>query len=144
MADPAGPGDIPDGAAIVLDASVMVDLLLDTEASAAIRSAVRGHPLVVPSHFDAEVLSAIGRLHRAGDLTESAATARIERLAGAPLRREPLAPLLAGAWGRREHTRLADALYLELAASLDTVVLTTDRRLARAHPTVTAVPEDLT
>jgi predicted nucleic acid-binding protein len=70
MADPARPGGrssgISDGAAIVLDASAMVDLLLDTEASAAIRSAVSGHPLAVPAHFDAEILSAIGRLQAAG------------------------------------------------------------------------------
>lgn len=127
---------------VVLDASAMVDLLLDTEASPAIQVAVRGRALAVPSHFDAEVFSAIGRLHRSGELDDSAATARIERLAGAPLERQPIAPLLVGAWGRSEHTRLADALYLELAAQLDTIVITTDRRLARAHPAATVVPDD--
>jgi predicted nucleic acid-binding protein len=65
---------------------------------------------------------------------------RIERLASAPIRREPLAPLLSGAWARRGDTRLTDALYVELAAALDTVVVTTDLRLARAHPTRTHVP----
>ena len=129
--------------ALVLDASAMVDLLLDTTASRAVQSAVRGRPLAVPAHFDAEVLSAIGRLHRAGGLTDSAAHARIERLAAAPLQREPLAPLLIGAWARRDDTRLTDALYLELASVLGTVVLTTDHRLARAHPTQTALPEEL-
>jgi len=133
-----------DASALVLDASAMVDLLLDTAASGAVQSALRGRSLVVPAHFDAEVLSAIGRLHRAGELTESAAAVRIERLVSAPLAREPLAPLLTGAWARRDDTRLADALYLELAAVLDTVVLTTDLRLARAHPTATLVPRELT
>ena len=127
---------------LVLDASAMVDLLLDTTASRAVQSAVRGRPLAVPAHFDAEVLSAIGRLHRAGELTDSEAHARIERLAAAPLQREPLAPLLIGAWARRD-ARLTDALYLELASVLGTVVLTTDHRLARAHPTQTALPEEL-
>ena len=128
--------------ALVLDASAMVDLLLDTTASRAVQSAVRGRPLAVPAHFDTEVLSAIGRLHRAGELTDSAAHARIERLAAAPLQREPLAPLLIGTWARRD-ARLTDALYLELASVLGTVVLTTDHRLARAHPTQTALPEEL-
>jgi predicted nucleic acid-binding protein len=128
---------------IVLDASAMVDLLLDSEVAGAVRSAIRGRPLAVPSHFDAEVLSAIGRLHRSGELTESAATARLERLAAAPLAREPLAPLLAGAWGRRDDTRLADALYLELASTLDTFVITTDRRLARAHPAMARIPGEI-
>jgi len=129
---------------LVLDASAMVDLFLHTAVSGAVQSAIRSRPLSVPAHFDAEVLSAIGRLHRAGELTDSAAAARIERLAAAPLTREPLAPLLAGAWARRDDTRLTDALYLELASVLDTVVPTTDRRLARAHPTATALPEGLT
>lgn len=133
-----------DATSLVIDSSAMVDLLLDTGSAAAVRSAIRGCSLAAPSHFDAEVLSAIGRLHRAGKLTESAAAARIERLAAAPLAREPLAPLLTGAWARRDDTRLADALYLELASVLNTVVLTTNRRLARAHPTATAVPEELT
>lgn len=129
---------------LVLDASAMVDLLLDTGASGTVQSAIRGRPLAVPAHFDAEVLSAIGRLRRAGEVNDSAAAARVERLAVAPLRREPLAPLLMGAWARRDDTRLADAIYLELASALDTVVLTTDHRLARAHPTAIAVPEELT
>ncbi len=70
----------------------------------------------------------------AGSISETTATERIARLAAAPIRREPLAPLLAGAWDRRADTRLTDALYVELAETLDTVVVTTDRRLARAHP----------
>ena len=36
---------------------------------------------------------------------------------------------------------LADALYVELAAQLDTVVITTDRRLARATPLAVAPPD---
>jgi predicted nucleic acid-binding protein len=140
MADSWRSGDT----VLVLDASAMVDLLLDTGESGAVRSAIRGRPLAVPAHFDAEVLSAIGRLHRAGELTDSAAGARVERLAAAPLQRQAIAPLLTGAWARRSDTRLADALYLELASVLDTVVLTTDLRLARAHPTATARPGDLT
>ena len=132
---------MPDTRPIVVDASAMIDLLLDTEASAPVRAAIRDRPLVVPGHFDAEVISAIGRLHRAGDLTESAATSRVERLASAPIQRESLAPLVAGAWARRGDTRLADALYLELASVLETIVVTTDRRLARANPTLTATPD---
>lgn len=134
--------DVGSSAVLVLDASAMVDLLLDTD-TAALQAAVSAGRCVVPAHFDAEVLSAIGRLHRAEELSDEAATARVERLAVAPLSREPLAPLLAGAWARRGDTRLADALYLELAALLDTVVVTTDRRLARAHPGAAVLPEDL-
>jgi predicted nucleic acid-binding protein len=131
------------GPVVVIDASTMVDLLLDTPESETIRSAVRDRPLAVPAHFDAEVLSAIGRLQRSGDLSESASTARIAHLAAAPIDRHPLAPLLVGAWARRDDTRLVDALYLELASTLDTFVLTTDRRLARAHPAAARTPGEI-
>ncbi len=129
---------------VVLDASAMVELLLDTERSSQIRASLRERSLVAPAHFDAEVMSAIGRLQRNGELAERGAATRIERLAQAPIRRAPLAPLLSAAWVRRGDTRLTDALYIELAAALDTVVVTTDLRLARAHPTRTHVPEEST
>ncbi len=129
-----------DRAPLVLDASAMVELLLDTERSSSIRDELRARTLTAPAHFDAEVMSAIGRLRRNGDLSEGNAATRIERLAGAPVRRAPLAPLLAGAWARQGDTRLTDALYIELAHALDTVVITTDVRLALARPDRTHVP----
>ena len=49
--------------------------------------------------------------------------------------------LISGAWKRRDQVSLTDALYVELAAQLDTVVVTTDRRLARATPLAVAPPE---
>ena len=125
----------------MVDASAMVEILLDTERSSQIRDSLRTRSLAAPAHFDAEVMSAIGRLHRSGDLSEQSAASRIERLASAPIRRAPLAPLLGGAWARRGDTRLTDALYIELAEALDTVVVTTDFRLARAHPTRAHVPD---
>jgi predicted nucleic acid-binding protein len=118
---------------LVLDASALVEALLGTELGAAVRRRMRGHQLHAPAHLDAEVLSALGGLHRAGQLSDAAAAAALDELAGAPIQRRPLAGLLSGAWGRRESQRLADALYLELTASLDAArLLTTDARLARS------------
>jgi predicted nucleic acid-binding protein len=95
---------------------------------------MRGRLLHAPAHLDAEVLSALGRLHRAGDLDESTVTAALAELATAPIHRHPLGELLSGAWTRRENQRLVDALYVELAASLTASrLLTTDARLARSH-----------
>jgi predicted nucleic acid-binding protein len=51
-----------------------------------------------------------------------------------------LRELLVGTWARRDQHSLTDALYVELAAQLDTVVVTTDRRLARATPLAVAPP----
>jgi predicted nucleic acid-binding protein len=118
---------------LVLDASAVVEALLGTDLGIKVRTRMRGHRLHAPAHLDAEVLSALGRLHRAGEIPEATVTAALGELAAAPIQRHPLAGLLTGAWARRENQRLVDALYSELTVSLDSVrLLTTDARLARA------------
>ena len=118
--------------ALVVDASAMVELLVGSNLAGAIQTRLQGSELHVPGHFDAEVLSALGRLHRAGDLTARQATERIELVASSPIGRHPLAPLLRGAWRRRQNLRLVDALYVELASQLNAAIVTTDRGLAAA------------
>lgn len=92
-----------------------------------------------PAHFDAEVLSALGRMHRAGVLTVAQVEAALEELRQAPVTRHELSPLLAGAWARRDILRLTDALYVELADTADLVLLTTDPRLAHAWHAADAI-----
>lgn len=112
----------------------MVDLLLGTGRATAIQDRLRGHDLHVPAHFDAEVLSALGRLERAGHLHASDAEKRLDRVSAAPLERCPLAPLLNGAWQRRHNLRLVDALYVELAERMEAPIITVDARLAESAP----------
>ncbi len=57
--------------------------------------------LHAPAHFDAEVTSALGRLQRAGALTEADGDAALAELRQAPVVRHDLVPLLAGAWAGR-------------------------------------------
>jgi predicted nucleic acid-binding protein len=117
---------------LVVDASAIVEALLGTELGIEVRERMHDHQLHAPAHLDAEVLSALGRIHRTGNLQQTTVTTALKELAGAPIRRYPLADLLAGAWKRRDNQRLVDALYSELAALLDAVaLLTTDARLAR-------------
>jgi predicted nucleic acid-binding protein len=124
---------VPPPEALVIDASAVVEALLGTDLGIKVRVRMRGHQLHAPAHLDAEVLSALGRMHHAGELPDSTVAAALGELATAPINRHPLASLLSGAWKRRENQRLADALYTELAASLDSApLLTTDARLARA------------
>ena len=59
-----------------------------------------------------------------------------------PIELVDVGTLLAGTWAAATQRRsLTDALYVELAARLDTVVVTTDRRLARATPLAVAPPD---
>lgn len=85
-----------------------------------------------PAHLDAEVLSAIGRLHRAGLLEADSAEAKIRALAAAPIQRHAVSDLLLGTWARRHQLRLVDAVYVELAVSRDVPLVTTDQRLRDA------------
>lgn len=122
--------------ALVLDASAMVDLLVTVALSDAVRERLMGQDVHVPGHFDAEVLAAVARLTRAGDLTASDAAAHLERLAAMPYERHHTAPLVIGAWHRRGSMRVADALYVELGARLGVPVVTTDAGMAAAASNV--------
>jgi predicted nucleic acid-binding protein len=125
---------------VVVDASVLVDLLADTEVAPAARSRLARAVLHAPAHIDAEVLSALGRMNRAGELATSAVDDGLAHLATVPITRHDLPGLVAGAWSRRADLRLLDALYVELAARLGVRVLTTDHRLVRACPLAEAIP----
>ena len=122
------------GLGIVVDASAIVDLLCGTELAEAVQQRLSDERLLAPAHIDAEVLSALGRLQRAGRITEAEVAKRLELLAEAPLERRPLAQLLAGAWERRHNIRLVDALYVELATQLaDAPLITTDSGMASTY-----------
>lgn len=112
----------------------MVEALLGTPSGLEVRAGMRGHPLHAPAHIDAEVLSALGCMHRAGDVEQPAVRTALEDMVKAPIDRHPLAELLQGAWARRETQRLADALYVELTELLaPATLMTTDGRLARVY-----------
>lgn len=125
-------------AEVVVDASAMVDLLLDNELGGIVRRRLAGHALHAPAHLDSEVLSALGRLHRAGVLEAEAVGDMLRHLVAAPIQRHDVSDLVLGTWSRRHQLRLADALYVELAVSRDLQLVTTDRRL-HAAPAVDVV-----
>ncbi|MGH2868912.1 MAG: type II toxin-antitoxin system VapC family toxin [Solirubrobacteraceae bacterium] len=127
---------------VVVDASALVEALLGTAVGEIVRERIRGRVLHAPAHLDAEVLSALGRLHRAGDLPDATVTAMVGELTQAPIRRHLLAPLLAGAWERRAQLRLVDALYVELADALGSLpLLSTDGRLAQTSALIEFVED---
>jgi predicted nucleic acid-binding protein len=125
---------------VVVDASVMVDLVARTgDRFAAARARLARTAMHAPAHFDAEVLSALGRMQRAGVLTVGQVDAALYELRQAPVTRHGLPSLLTGAWARRDILRLADALYVELADTAGLVLLTTDHRMGRAWPTAEVI-----
>jgi predicted nucleic acid-binding protein len=125
-------------AEVVVDASALVDLLLNNDLGRAVRQRIAGHVLNAPAHIDIEVLSALGRLHRADDLDADTVETKLHQLAAAPIQRHAVHALLVGTWARRHQLRLVDAVYVELAISRELPLVTTDRRL-RATPSVEVV-----
>ena len=116
----------------VVDASVVVELLRRSPRGDAVAARMRGARLAAPAHLDAEVLSALGRLVRAGDAEAAEVSRALERLVRLPVQRLPIAPLVQRAWELRENVALRDGLYLACGESLDATLLTLDGRLARS------------
>ena len=120
---------------IVLDASALVDVLIDQGTAPWVLAQLAGEAVSAPAHQPAEVLSAIGRLRRSGTLTADAAAAALDEAAS--LGTDLLLPTpahLREAHALDGRLRVLDALYVVLARDLDAALVTTDRRLAAASP----------
>lgn len=124
----------------VVDASVVVEVLRRSRRGDAVAAGMRGATLATPAHLDAEVLSALGRLVRAGDAAAARVTRALERLVRLPVERLPIAPLVQRAWELRENIALHDGLYIACAETLNATLLTLDGRLARSAPVPVELP----
>lgn len=116
----------------VVDASVVVDLLVAHPRAATVREALAGIDGVAPALLDAEVLNAIARYVRRGEMGEQRARQALELLADADIERFPIEPLLLDAWALRHNVGSYDAFYVALARSLHCGLVTCDRKLAGA------------
>ena len=117
---------------IVVDASVLIELLLQTTAAPAIshRIFASGESLCAPHLLDVEVAQVLRRYVRAKTMTSARAEQAIQYLADLPLRRYPHKALLPRIWQLRNNFTAYDAAYLALAEALDAPLLTRDRALA--------------
>lgn len=118
---------------IVVDASVLAPALADDgEDGDQARSRLRGEHLAAPELIDLEVLSIMRRAARAKRLDERRSGQALDDLAALPLQRVSHLPLLGRVWQLRDNLSAYDASYVALAEALDAVLLTADRRLAKA------------
>lgn len=118
---------------IVLDASALVDVVLDQPTSSWVLEQLSGQEVCAPAHQPAEVLSAVARLRRGGTLDNETADAALEEASA--LEQELVLPTAAHvrrALGWDGRIRVLDALYVVLAEERDRPLITTDLRLARA------------
>jgi len=119
---------------IVLDASALVELILDTTTGqlVAARIADPAEGLHVPHLADIEVVQALRRYVREGDINAEAAAVALDDLRALDLQRHAHEPLLGRVWELRENLTAYDAVYVALAEVLDGVLLTCDGPLSRA------------
>jgi predicted nucleic acid-binding protein len=119
---------------IVLDASALVDLVLDQPDAEWVVGQIEGEQITAPAHQSAEVLSALSRLVRSAVLTPEVAREALEEALDLPQRLvAPPAAHVRRAFALREHIRVTDGLYVVLADELDCPLVSTDRRLGRAN-----------
>ncbi|MGB4779760.1 type II toxin-antitoxin system VapC family toxin [Microbacterium sp.] len=119
---------------IVLDASAIVDVIIDQPNKTTLLDYF-DRELVAPAHQPAEVLSAIARLRRAGELSDAMARDAVRDAADLVQELVPLdGGLLRRALELDGRLRVVDALYVALAERLECPLLTSDHRLAAAEP----------
>lgn len=127
---------------LVLDASAVVDLLIGSDRGTQVRATLAGRDaaaLFTVAHLDAEVLSALARSHRSGQLDADEVSRLLAHLAALPATRLPITgTLVAAAWSMRHSIAARDALYVAATHALGARLVTTDDRLARALPDLVA------
>lgn len=132
---------------IVLDASVAAELLLDQPSAPAIAAALEGQDIAAPELLGVEMLSILRAWTRGRGLDVTRAQEALIDLEDLGIAWYSDRPLLRVAWGKRDNASAYDAIYLALAETLsvpahEVRVLTLDRRLARAFPSLTTIPQD--
>ena len=118
----------------VFDASVFIDALVSTGPTGrAARAWLREtEVLEVPAIFSAEVTSGLSALVRRGGLSPRRASAALEQMKAARTTQFQFDPFVDRAWELRRNLTIYDGWYVALAESLETDLVTSDKRLASA------------
>jgi predicted nucleic acid-binding protein len=119
----------------VLDASVAVTALTEPGTPAADLLVEDDAVFLVPSIFDAEVLSALRGLVRGLKFDQAAAADLIVDLMVLPVDRWHMSSLLPRMWELRDNLTPYDAAYVALAELTGAVLVTGDERITAAPGT---------
>ena len=119
---------------IVVDASALLELLLRTALGARVEARLftDDHQLHAPHLLDVEIVQALRRLVRSGDVSSGRADEAIADLTDLDLHRHAHMDLLGRAWKLRDNISAYDAMYVVLAEALEAPVVTCDGPLATA------------
>jgi len=120
---------------IVLDASVVVELLTNGALADSLRNdlAGSGDSFIVPHLLDVEVASALRRLVAGQHIDSHRCEEILAQLAALPAERYSHIPLLGRIWELRHNFTAYDAAYIALAEATDSVLYTSDEKLRKGH-----------
>lgn len=117
---------------LVLDASAVVDFLIEPAGSPLDRLLDGDADLHTPAICDVEVVGAIAGQERRGRLSEDDARQVLLDFVSLPIARHMHVWMIGRAWELRRNMTATDATYVALAEVLGADLVTTDRSLARA------------
>ncbi|WP_082363997.1 type II toxin-antitoxin system VapC family toxin [Rhodopseudomonas sp. AAP120] len=119
---------------IVVDASVLIEVLMRTPAARALEDRLFTQPetLHAPHLLDVEVAHVLRRYAAIGEIDGERGRAALVDFADTPVQRYPHEVLLPRIWQLRHNLTAYDAAYVALAEALDVPLLTRDKRLAAA------------
>lgn len=119
---------------IVVDASAVLEVLLQTPAAGAVSKRIfeSRETLHAPHLLDVEVAQVLRRYARSGTLSPRRGAEAIEDLLDLPVSRYPHDVLLPRIWQLRHNVTAYDAAYIALAEALGATLVTRDRALAAA------------
>lgn len=120
---------------IVLDASVVVELLTNGPLADSIRRDLSGSndSLLVPHLLDVEVVSALRNLVAGQRIDSHRSEQLLSGLTALPAERYPHTPLLERIWELRHNFTACDAAYIALAEASNSTFYTCDEKLRKGH-----------
>ncbi len=119
---------------IVVDTSVVIEVLLATSAAWSIERRLRRAEMSLhaPQLLDIEVLQVLRRLCAHKEITVDRGHAALEDFLVLPITRNGHGSLVSRIWALRQNMTAYDAAYVALAEALEVPLITRDRRLGNA------------
>ena len=120
---------------IVLDASVVVELLTNGSLADSLRRDLAGRDdsFIAPHLLDVEVASALRKMAAAQRIDSHRSEQMLTGLCELPAERYEHAPLLTRIWELRHNFTAYDASYIALAEMTGSVLYTSDEKLSKGH-----------
>ncbi len=122
---------------IVLDASALIELLLNTEPGRRLAKRIADPRVMLhaPHLVDLEVAQTLRRYVLHGEISDERAQIALQHLTLLDLNRYAHSDFLTRIWALKDNVSAYDGAYVSLAEALGATLVTGDRRLTKASGT---------